>query len=511
MRNNHFFSFLFINIFLISATVSAQTINFDETWKEFLENNKISNMSELYKPDKQYKKADYAKYLLMNINSDFCQSKIGEAESALAEIKDLGPRVYQPIKGFTPKMNDLEAKIKAYYSMDKVWGRFLKTKKVTPTELDAIKGVKTVCEKQTLAKYSYMTAHHYLCEGEIEKAKNIFERRTLRLAEKTSLKVENIEGMAIEVANMKTLFQGLAKLNAAWDKYVETGTSPGFKQELPLFPCYATPKIKELLLRGSANLCNQGLNMLNEVKRIQEEYETDYDPDIEDKIEDLTDDIADQDANLAKLNEAWKAFIPENKVKIIDYSHEYCSSEPLIRAYIMDGFTYVCELAEESLQQIKVIRKKERRLKLDDTTLSKIKELEDLMERYELNGIDIEETWKTFVAQGDTLVGDFISSETYCDNIQKVKDWVIAGTTGTCEDKNLYLQKIENFQETFEFSFTEELECHVQYLRIRLWDCRYEALAELASLDISDVPRSEKIAALLEEYEMGERPENCLK
>ena len=75
MRTNYYFFCLIISTFFISTTSFAQTANFNETWKEFLENDQISNMSELIRPDKVYKTSDYAKYLLMNINSDFAKAK----------------------------------------------------------------------------------------------------------------------------------------------------------------------------------------------------------------------------------------------------------------------------------------------------------------------------------------------------------------------------------------------------------------------------------------------------
>ncbi len=92
MRINYFFCFLFINTFFISATASAQ--NFDETWREFLENNKISNMSTLMVPNKEHEQSDYAKYLLMNINSSFCQSDMEDAERLLAEIQAIEAEVH---------------------------------------------------------------------------------------------------------------------------------------------------------------------------------------------------------------------------------------------------------------------------------------------------------------------------------------------------------------------------------------------------------------------------------
>ena len=108
MRTNYFFFCLIINIFFISTTTFAQTINFDETWKEFLENNKISNMSQLVKPDKVYDLPDYAKYLLMNTNSSFCQSEMDEAENLMAEIHGIDTDVHESIPGFVRKMEDLE-------------------------------------------------------------------------------------------------------------------------------------------------------------------------------------------------------------------------------------------------------------------------------------------------------------------------------------------------------------------------------------------------------------------
>ena len=103
MRLNYYFYCLFINIFFISATADSQTINFDETWEEFLINNKISNMSELFRPDKEHDPLNYAKYLLMNTNSDFCQSEIKDAENLMAEIQQINPEVLKSIPGFVSK------------------------------------------------------------------------------------------------------------------------------------------------------------------------------------------------------------------------------------------------------------------------------------------------------------------------------------------------------------------------------------------------------------------------
>jgi len=115
MRINYYFFCLIINLFFISTTAYSQAANFDETWKEFLDNNKISNMSDLNRPNKASDRRDYAKYVLMNTNSSFCQSKIGNAENLMAEIQEMNIKLQESIPGFVEKKEDLAAKIKFLY------------------------------------------------------------------------------------------------------------------------------------------------------------------------------------------------------------------------------------------------------------------------------------------------------------------------------------------------------------------------------------------------------------
>lgn len=507
MRTSHYLFCLILNIFFLSTTTFAQITNFDETWREFLENNKISNMSELVKPNKVYEQQDYVKYLLMNTNTSFCQSDVDDAETLMTEVQDMGNELHKSIPGFVVKMEDLKSKIDAYHSMDELWKRFLATKDVTLDELDAITAAKTSCEKRTLAKYSFMQAYFHFCQGNVPQAKDIFENRTLRLTEKTTLRVADVEGLAGEVRNMKSMFQDMDKLETAWKSYVRTGVSPGFDLELPLFPCNPIPKMKELVLKGVLDLCTAGPEALAEIKRLQAGSELKPDKELAGKVKDLEAAIGKNNSNLAALNAAWEAFIPNNKVTLVGkYGYEYCEKEPLIRAYVMDGFAYVCELAEEMLEKIDSLQRDEI-TPLQDITMRKINELAALNERYQSDGVKIERLWSKFVAQGDRLTENYQSADFYCDNIQQVKDWTIRGLIGTCEEGNQFLEQIESFQRTFEFNFTKELECRVQKLRIKVWDCRYQALEKLARVQADAY--EDRLKELMKEYGMGERPEVC--
>ncbi|MFZ2897432.1 MAG: hypothetical protein WA004_02345 [Saprospiraceae bacterium] len=502
---------LLLTIFLIADAASAQTtINFDETWKEFLENDKISNMSALAKPDKVYNKPDYAKYLLMNTNTSFCQSDMKDAEKLMEEIRTIDPEILESIPGYVEKKEALEAKIEAYYSMDVIWQRFLQTREVTSEELEAVTAARTSCEKRTLAKYSFMTAHYHLCQGDISKSKDVFENRTLKLIEKTTLRVEDVEGLAQEAGRLKSLYRTLDKLDAAWAAYVKTGVSPGFDVELPLFPCNPIPNMKAMVLNAVLDVCDSGEETLEKIKELQAGSSVGPDESLKAKVKELEAAVKSNDDKLAALNAAWAAFIPDNKVKAFgQYGYDYCTIEPLIRAYIMDGFVFVCETADEMLLKIDSIFEAEDP-ELESITMVKMNELAAMREVYHSNGVKIEKLWNKFISKGDKLTEKFQTTDLYCDNIHQVKDWTISGLTGDCEAGYLYLEKIETFHESFEFDFTEDVECRIQNLRVKVWNCRYELLRELAEVEAPGDAMEARLAELLEEYGMGERPEVCV-
>ncbi len=498
---------LLLTIFLAAGHASAQS--FEETWKEFLDNNKVSNISALLKPDRYTDTKDYSKYLLMNMNSSLCQSEITKADDLLADLKDLDAKVYEAIPGFAPRLEGLELKAKAYYQVDDIWKDFLVTRNVPTDKLEAIEAVKTTCEKSTLAKYSYMRMYASYCGGDIRAAKNIFENRTLRLAEKTSWKLQDVKGMAPEVAKMSKLFALLPELDRAWETYVKTGTSPGFAPELPVVDCNPTPNVKEWILKGLAEPCETAPAMLAKITQLQNETGLKFEDETSNGLIDLEDLAAGNNQALADLNEAWAAFLPDNKVKYgTKYGYDYCSTEPLIKAYIMDGYTFVCELADFSSRRIDSLQKI-RRVRLDDVTKEKIVELAKLESKYRFNGSRIESVWDEFVADGDVLSADYISTDQYCDQIQEVKDWTIRGLSGDCEAGVEYLNKIEEFNQKFEFKFFQDLECRVQKLRIKVYDCRSSLLEEIATLEAEQSSYEQRLAELKIEYGMAERPEAC--
>ena len=95
------------------------------------------------------------------------------------------------------------------------------------------------------------------------------------------------------------------------------------------------------------------------------------------------------------------------------------------------------------------------------------------------------------------------------DGGMSASDWTMQGLSSDCKQAREYLEVIEDFTSTFEFVFFEELECRVQKLRIQVWDCQYEALQEMVKYEVAEEEFEGRVKELMEEYQMGERPEPC--
>ena len=500
-------------VLLVGGPSARAQSSFEETWKEFLDNDRVSNISQLIRPDPNGAKADYLKYVLIYANNDFCGSDIPSAERRLAEIDTYDARIHEAVPGFTPRFTGLVGKVRAYHAIDSLWDLFLDGRAVTLATLRAVEGADRLCEKPTGAKVSYMSAYANLCGGDEDEARRLFEERTLRLAEKTTMRVEDVRGLAPRVARMKRYFELRPALERAWLTYVQTGESPGFADDVPVYPCRPDAAIKALVLRGLADPCGAGAASLATIEALQREHSITFAENYVNGVAELRTVVAAQTDRLETLERAWAAFVPEGKVDpAITFGLEYCATEPLIRAYILLGHSYVCGLADESLRAIDSLQ----RLitaPLSPVARAKIDELRELKASYQANGTRIEGIWDDFVANGDTLTVAYASTEDYCDLIQQVKDWTMRGLSGDCQEANVYLERIEDFNARFDFKFYEALECRVERLRLRLWECRYTVVDELARLEAASEPGvtyEDRLSALMLEYSMPERPAGCI-
>ena len=299
-------------------TTQAQFVNFEETWQKFLQEDKTVNVSRIVKPAKD-QTVNYLRWCLMFANNDFCSARIEECEALLTEIEFFGPRIYGDIPGFAPKYDDLKAKVDAYHRVDELWTQFLRNRQVNLRDLDLPVATR-VCELGTLAKHRYMLAYMNLCAGDEAAALDNFENRVLILADKTSLRISDVEGLEREVDRMRGYFSGLSLLQRTWEDFLLTGESIGVVDPLPEVPCYVIPKMKEAILEAAVNPCTKGREQLAMIRDLEKRNNASVPDDLREKIRWLEGEVERYNADLAILGGQGLEAIPGYRYG--DYCHD---------------------------------------------------------------------------------------------------------------------------------------------------------------------------------------------
>lgn len=208
--NKYFSAFLCLCLvaFVPNLLSAQQLVNMEETWQEFLSNDKTANISKLKKPDKS-QPANYIKYSLIYANTYFCGDNIESADEMLHEIEVIGKEVWDRVPGFEERYLVLKKNMEAYRALDPVWTKFLNNKtSVSKEDVEAFPEAKRICERGTLCKYFYMISHDHFCQKDLEKAREVFDTRIRRLVA-TTFNPDDIEGLGEEVARMTKFWDAM--------------------------------------------------------------------------------------------------------------------------------------------------------------------------------------------------------------------------------------------------------------------------------------------------------------
>lgn len=470
------FCVLFSGI-LISNTSNAQVINFEETWKEFLKNNKVSNISKIAKPEKS--SINYPKYCLIYATTNFCSDDITKSEQFMAEIAAFGDK-FTTIPGFIGRYQDLEAKISAYHGCDKLWKRYLQKHDVTLNELENIKQARRVCEKGTLAKYTVMEAYTHYCNGNIIKAQDIFENYVLQIVDRTSLKISDVEGLAGEIVVFRKLFKSLKELDPVWKEFVATGETEGFDVEIPEMACNSTPLMKKHVLNGAANICTEGLKYLKMVKDLEPQNQDNIDKDLAAKIVWLEQMAKEYSGDLATLDKAWRQFVPNNTLDMeLDFMLEYCDKEAQAKSYLMKGIIEVCGFGKVMLGKVNALES-DFKLSFDQTTKDKVQYLEDLIQSKKDDFDSLGTIWTDFLQGGDTIIHEFELQAEYCNIMAQIRSWTVKGHFYYCDQGEHYLKLVDEYETKYDLKYDNDLKCAIQRLRAKVWNCKFIEYSEQA-------------------------------
>ena len=346
---------------LVFSHATAQVVNFEQTWKEFLSNEKTSNISKLPDPGKEQTE-DYLKYQLMYANSHFCANEMPACATKMGEIKRMGVAKYDKIPHFKDKYDALLSRIEASTKLEGLWKRYVIKKNVTVEEIDGIAEVRKVCNKSILAKLSLMETNAYLCKGDIAKSKEVFEKRVLQISEKTDFKPKSVPGMPEEIQQFKNIFAGLDKLNPMWDKFISSGTSTGCNIDLPVIACYPIPNIKIYTLKAYEDICKYGPEMYKKIKALQTSNPHELPADLNEKVTFLSGEVGNTEEDMANLNLAWKEYTPKDTLlkPIADYKlvPYYCDKIAQVKSWVMKGGVNSCAEGQQYLDSINALQKR---------------------------------------------------------------------------------------------------------------------------------------------------------
>jgi len=450
--NKQLFFTLLLSAGFMMPSLQAQVINFEETWQEFLKNEKTSSVSKLPEPAKDQTN-DYLKYMLMTGNSSFCAGDFKTAEERLANVKRLGEPAYKGIPSFKEKYDDLTNKMQAAYKVDEAWGRFLQSRSTSDKELKMLELGRKVCDKGTLAKVFYMDCFNQYCKGDVAKSKEVFEGRVLQLTEKTTFSPTNVKGLPAEIKLMKEVYAGIAKLDVAWGQFMSTDKSPGFPTDIPQIDCYTIPQMKVYILRAALDVCKNGPEMLEKIRELQKTNTHPIPDDVRGKIEWLEKEVGSSKEDLAVINKAWAEFVPKDKIDNTDkLVYDFpCNKDAQIKAYIMDGMSNLCTKGASRLEDITKLRA-EAKPALDETTIAKIKLLETKIKKMESDLAALEKAWGEFTPTDSLTTGTKFGYEYPCNKEAEIRAYLITGLTYFCEKGKVMLDNINKNKAGLELS-----------------------------------------------------------
>ncbi|MEL6864136.1 MAG: hypothetical protein AAFP19_06950, partial [Bacteroidota bacterium] len=169
----------------------------------------------------------------------------------------------------------------------------------------------------------------------------------------------------------------------------------------------------------------------------------------------------------------WTEFLATDTLKDeITFGMDYCEIDDRIKAMVMVGTVNFCSQGEEILKNIATILK-EKEPELEEKTSEKV---QALVARYEAQKEELnqlEDYWIDFIDNQDTLLQEYQVASSYCDALAQIKYWTVKGHLNPCDRGQVYLDRIDALDKAQEIEYTEEVECRIQRLRGKVYQCRY--------------------------------------
>lgn len=462
-----------------------------KVWIRFVGGENI-DIAELEKAEVKNAKAvcekgTLCKYFYMTSMYYYCKGDLkksrGHFENRVQKLVDKTSFEPSDVEGMEERVKMMKKLWAGIDKLDPAWAKLIETDQSPgfDTELPLIE-----CYAIPNIKEYILKATADLCgvgDEMLKKIKALQKTNTHPIPSDVADKIEWLEKAVAENND------GLATLNKAWKKFLPESKPSGIQYGHE-FVCDRAAEVKAYIMDGFADPCGGGKAALDKIEEIKKKHNPALDTETMTKLKQLKARVNQEDQNLAKLNEAWEDFVPDNKVKgKLDFVFEYCDKEAQIKAYVMDGTINFCEKGKKRLEDIAQLRDSDAP-ELADVVLKKIDNLQKKQEESDQDLSDLNAAWTLYVDTDKTMkweegypakdsgtVRDNIRLvKFYCDKIAQTKSWVIKGQLDPCEKGEPYLSKIDKLKKDHQLKYDKELACQVSRLRSKVYQCKYWTL-----------------------------------
>lgn len=415
-------------------------------------------------------KGTLAKYYYVASRQAYCEGKISEARE-LFEKRVL----YVEKSGFAlSNVSDLPKEValskKLYAGLDKLdpaWKQLMSS--------DKSPGFDT--ELPLIACYPVPTIKAYILQAMVDPCKNgsamLKKIDALRKDYTKDLGADvqgKIDWLRKEVGNSQ---EEIAMVNKTWKEFLPKEKLDKKVEFSFDYPCDRAAEIKAYLMVGFSERCSQGGEILEKIEARMKEHNPQLDAETKQKLEKFRGLVKNEEENIAALNKAWAEFLPQDTLTSgITFAYEYCDKIAQVRAHVMTGIIEYCTRGEEMLAGAEKTMK-EASPSLDGATQQRFDKLKSMVEKNQADLAALNGLWKQYIANKDTLTEEFRVEDFYCDKMAQVKSWTMMGAMNTCEQGQGYMDKIDAFQKLHKLNYNKELQCAVNRLRQKIWDCRY--------------------------------------
>ncbi len=417
----------------------------DKQWMTYKNNKTVSKdkleSNEMAK--KVCEKGTLSKYFLMTTYDYYCKADLDEARDHFENrVMKLAGTSFDPksVGGMQDEINTFKKSFQGLTLLKKNWAKYIETDKSPGYDY----------ELPLIECYPVPNMKAYMLQATVDVCKYGDEmlKKIKKLQNSTTHAIpadlsDKIDWLQKEVTNNN---EGLEEINKIWASFTSSEKVAESAKYGYEFPCDREADVKAQLLDGYKNYCENGATALANIEKIKAEHKPSLTSETRQKEKRLKDLVDKEDARVAKLNAAWKEFLPKNELKNgVNFEFEYCDIVNTIKAYIMDGAANKCAKGKQRLEDIAKARKEHNPV-LDQVVLDKIDYLKTLVEKENAELTQLNAAWTKFERTSKVDADEEYAYEFPCDREADVKAQLLDGYKDYCTTGRDALDKIEEIK-----------------------------------------------------------------